>query len=609
MAEGLYSDISLSALKQTLPRALSLVWDMAPGWTVVNIILVIVLGLLPLAGLYLTKLIVDTVTAGLGAPEIAVIFNQVVILILLAAGVALILAVARSVSELASEAQSMIVTDGVSDILHAQSLAVDLEYYEETSYYDTLHRAQQEAPYRPARIVNGLVQMGQGGISLIGIAGLLIAYNWLIAVILFAAAIPAALVRFAYARKMFRFEQDQTGTERQAWYYHWILTDSTHAKEVRLYDLGNLFRERFHSLRSDLRNERLKMFKKRTLYDVLSQAIATIALFGIFALIAYQALSGTITIGDLVMYYLAFQLGLGYIQNVFRALAGLYEDNLFITTFYRFLDLKPKIQVPIHPLPVPEPPQKGVVFDNVRFSYPNGEKEVLAGVSLTLHPQEVIALVGENGSGKTTLVKLLCRLYDPTEGTITVDGIDIRDFDPVSWRKEISVLFQDYVHYYLSARENIWVGDVRKEPDPLHIIEAARESGADHVIRQLPREYDTHLGHWFDEGQELSEGEWQKIALARAFFHDSGIIILDEPTSSLDPLAESELFVHFKILLKGRSAVLISHRFSTVAMADRIFVLEKGSIIEQGTHEELLRMNGKYAHLFRTQAEHYQIHP
>jgi len=348
------------------------------------------------------------------------------------------------------------------------------------------------------------------------------------------------------------------------------------------------------------------MFRKRTQYDVLSQAIATIALFGIFALIAYQALSGAITIGDLVMYYLAFQLGLGYIQTVFRAFAGLYEDNLFITTFYRFLDLKPKINAPAHPLPVPEPLQKGVVIDNVRFSYPNREKEVLKGVSITLNPREVIALVGENGSGKTTLVKLLCRLYDPTEGIIMADGIDIRHFDPVTWRKEISVLFQDYVHYYLSARENIWVGDVRKEPDPLRIMEAAQESGAAPVIRDLPRGYDTFLGHWFDNGQELSEGEWQKIALARVFFHDSGIVVLDEPTSSLDPLAESELFGHFRLLIKGRSAVLISHRFSTVAMADRIYVLDQGHIIEQGTHEELLRMNGKYAHLFRTQAEHYQ---
>jgi ATP-binding cassette subfamily B protein len=350
------------------------------------------------------------------------------------------------------------------------------------------------------------------------------------------------------------------------------------------------------------------MFRKRTFYDVLSQAIATIALFGIFALIAYQVLSGVITIGDLVMYFLAFQLGLGYVQTVFRALAGLYEDNLFITTFYRFLDLKPKIQGPVYPIAVPEHPQV-VVFDNVRFSYPSGGKEVLAGVSLVLNPNEVIALVGENGSGKTTLVKLLCRLYDPTGGTITVNGTDIREFDPVAWRKEISVLFQDYVHYYLSARENIWIGDVRKDPDPLRIIEAARESGADPVIRQLPRGYDTPLGHWFDHGQELSEGEWQKIALARAFFQDSGIIVLDEPTSSLDPIAESELFAHFRLLLKGRNAVLISHRFSTVAMADRIYVLDKGHIIEQGTHEELLRMNRKYAHFFRTQAEHYREEP
>jgi ATP-binding cassette subfamily B protein len=609
MLKSSFPALKFLTLKETLLRALRLVWTMAPGWTVINVFVVVILGILPIAALYLTKLIVDSVTAGLSVPEPATAFHQVLLYIFIAAVIALVLVLARSLSELTSEAQSMIVTDGVSDILHTQSIAVDLEYYEDTSYYDTLHRAQQEAPYRPTRIINGLVQMGQNVISLLGVAVLILTFSWVIALVLFAAAVPAALVRYYYARARYRFERGKTEIDRQAWYYHWVLTDSGHAKEVRLFNLGSFFRTRFRDLRSDLRQGRLNLARYRTIADVLTNAIAVIALFGSFAFVAYAGLIGRITIGDLVMYFMAFQLGLGFIQAILRALAGLYEDNLFLTNFYQFLDLKPAILSPDHPVPVPESQSQRIEFNNVRFSYPGGKKEVIDRVSLAIHPGEVIALVGENGSGKTTLIKLLCRLYDPDNGTITVNGIDLRNFNPVDWRRKISVIFQDYVHYYLSAAENIWVGDIEQEQDPAQIAAAAHRSGADPVIRSLPEGYHTKLGHWFSKGQELSEGEWQKIALARAFFRDSGIVVLDEPTSSLDPLAEAELFRNFPSLLEGRSAVIISHRFSTVQMADRIYLLDQGRILEQGSHEELLRLNGRYAFLFRTQAEHYQVNP
>jgi len=599
--------LKISTLHQTLLRALRLVWSMAPGWTAANMLLVVIMGVLPIAALYLTKVIVDSVTAGLAGPDPASVFPQVFFYILVAAAIALFLALARSLSELTSEAQSMIVTDGVSDILHAQSIAVDLEYYEDTSYYDTLHRAQQEAPYRPTRIVNGLVQIGQNWISLLGVAILILTFSWVIALVLLAAAVPASIVRYYYARVRYRFEQDQTETERQAWYYHWLLTDTSYAKEIRLFHLGAVFRDRFRDSRRVLREGRLKLAKHRTVADVISQAIALIALFGAFAFIAYAALAGEITVGDLVMYFMAFQLGLGFIQAILRSFAGLYEDSLFLTNFYEFLDLTPAIRSPEQPVTVPGPEDQRIEFRDVQFSYPGGAKEAVSDVNLTINPGEVIALVGENGSGKTTLIKLLCRLYDPGSGSITVNGIDLRNLDPVAWRKEISVIFQDYVHYYLSAGENIWVGNVERDQDPATIAKAANRSGADAVIQKLPEGYTTNLGHWFSGGQELSEGEWQKVALARAFFRDSNIVVLDEPTSSLDPLAEADLFRNFRDLLEGRSAILISHRFSTVQMADRIYVLDKGQIIEVGSHEELLKLNGRYAHLFRTQAEHYQV--
>jgi len=568
--------------------------------------LVCVQGALPLAALYLMKRIVDAVTEGIAAPDPASAFQPVIFWVLLAGGVAIFAALTRSLGEYASEAQSLQVTDAVADILHAQSIAVDLAYYEDPAYYDTLHRAQREAPYRPTRIVNGLIQIVQNGISLLGILGLLFSFNWLLALVLFLAALPGALARLLHSRRLYGFEQAQTEKERRAWYYHNVLTDSPYAKELRLFNLGALFQTRYRDLRQQIREGRLALLRRRVLSDLLAQTLATAALFGTLAWIALQTIQGAVTLGDLVMYYLGFQSGLNFLQAALRALAGLYEDNLFLTNLYQFLDLAPRIAAPPQPRAVPQPMPRGIAFHNMGFTYPSRQEETLHDIDLTLAPGEVIALVGENGSGKTTLVKLLCRLYDPTRGDITVDGVDLRSLDPVQWRREISVAFQDYAHYALKAWENIWLGDVEAPPDPARIAAASRRSGADAAIRRLPHAYDTMLGHWFQQGQELSVGEWQKIALARTFWREAHILILDEPTSSLDPLAEAELFREFRALLDGRSAILISHRFSTVQMADCIYVMENGRIIESGTHDELVHRSGTYARLFETQAQYYR---
>ena len=589
-----------------LGRAVRFVWQSAKGWTVTNGILIAIQGVLPLLPLYLMKLMVDAVTAGPAAPDKGAALRHVLLLVAITGAATLFAFLIDLVAGMVSEWQGYIVADHMSDILMAKSIEVDLEYYESARYYDTLHRAQREASSRPISIVNGLAKIGQNGISLLAIAGLLFSFHWFVAAILFTAVIFGTAVRLKYSGNMYRWQRGQTPMERQAGYLNWMLTDSGHAKEIRLFNLGHLFIRRFRDIRQKLRKGRLSIMRRRSLADFAAQAFATAAIYGSYAYVSYQAMWGQITLGDLVMYYQAFQRVQGFFQGILGSLAKLYEDNLFLANLYEFLDLKRTVVEPLHASPVPQPMQSGIAVSHVSFQYPEGARKVLEDVSLIIRPGEVVALVGENGSGKTTLIKLLCRLYDPTSGTIAIDGMDLRQFETKALRREIAIIFQDYAHYHLTARENIWFGNIALAPDDERIVAAARRSGADEVIRTLPHGYDTILGKRFQDGEELSIGEWQKVALARAFMRDAQIIVLDEPTSSMDAKAEYEAFQNFHHLVSGRTAVLISHRFSTVRMADRIYVLKHGCIIEGGTHEELLSLKGTYARLFEMQARHYR---
>ena len=589
-----------------LHRALILVWDSARGWTTAGLGLIAIQAFLPLLPLYLIKLIVDAVTAGISAPDKAIILQHVLFLIGLTALVALLTAGCRALADIVREHQGQLVTDHVTDVIHRQSAAVDLAYYENPGYYDTLHRAQQDAPHRPNHIVQALTQLSQNGISLLALAGLIFYLHWAVAAVLFIAVLPGIIVKIRHADRLYNWQSSRTETERRTYYYHWMLTGELHAKEVRLFDLGNLFRRRYRDLREMLRREQLRLVKSRSAFDLIAQAGAIVALFGMLAFIAGRTIQGAMTLGDMVMYYQAFQRAQGYLQEITGGLAGLYEDSIFLNHFYDFLDLQPHTAASSNCVPVPKPMQAGIELEHVSFRYPVASDEVLHDIKLKIRSGEVVALVGDNGAGKTTLAKLLCRLYDPAGGRITMDGIDFRDFDTQELRREITMIFQDYIHYPLTARENIWIGDVSVSPDDDRIRFAAQQAGADGTISSLPHGYETVLGNQFDGGVELSIGEWQKVALARAFLRNAQLIILDEPTSSMSPQAENEVFQAFRKLLNGRSAVLISHRFSTVRMADFICVLEGGRIMESGSHEELIQLGGQYAHLYEIQAQYYR---
>ncbi|MGH7503209.1 MAG: ABC transporter ATP-binding protein [Longimicrobiales bacterium] len=588
-----------------LLRGLRLVWDSAAGWTAAQLVLLVIQGLFPLATLYLMKLIVDAVTgaASAGSP---VDFQPILILIAIAGGVALASAMLRVLTTLVGEVQSLRVTDRVHDTLHAKSIQIDLSYYENSEYHDTLHRAQMEAPYRPTRIVNGIALVVQSGISLIAVMSLILSFHWVGALVLFAAGIPGMLVRIRYSSRMYRLQRHQTSTQRRTRYFNALLTTEPYAKEMRLFGLGDLFRGRFRELAQRVRQEKLQLVARRSILEFAAQIFAVAAVFGIFIVVARRAVAGDITIGDMVMYFGAFQRAQDFLREFLGGLAALYDDNLFLTDLNTFLTLEPNVQEPAQPVAFPSAVRKGIRVDHLRFRYPGSSRVVLDDISLEVRAGEHIALVGENGSGKTTLVKLLCRLYDPEAGSIRVDGVDLRDMETQALRREISVVFQDYARYHLTARENVWLGNVGLPLDSTLIERAAAQTGADRVIERLPQQWATILGKQFDQGMDLSIGEWQKVALARAFLRDSQIIVLDEPTASLDARSEAEVFERFHELAYGRTAILISHRLSTVRMVDRIIVMSGGRIVESGAHDDLVVKGGRYAELFELQARYYR---
>ncbi|MFP4531782.1 MAG: ABC transporter ATP-binding protein [Desulfobacterales bacterium] len=588
-----------------LDRAVRFVWQAGAGWVIGSAAVMTLQGVLPLAALYLMKRIVDAVTEAVKAPEPAAAFGPVLFFIVLAGGVALLQASLGAVSGLIQEAMSLTVSDRMYQRLHAKSIEVDLDYYENPQYFDTLHRAQREGPNRPTQIVNTLMRLGQNSISLIAMAGLLFTFHWAVALVLVAAAAPGIFVRMRYSKVMFHWQRAKTPDERKAMYYNRILTGNAHAKEVRLFGIGDEISDRFTRVRDRLRKEKLAISRKRVFADFMAQAVGSLAVFATFGAIAYRAVMGAITLGDMVMFYQAFQRGLGYLRTMLRGVADLYDSNLFLSYLYEFLDFTPRVQEPEDPLPVPQTPDHGLRFENVWFRYPNTAPMVLKDVSLAVRPGEVVALVGENGSGKTTLAKLLCRLYDPTEGRIFLENISLDRFSTAALRREISVIFQDFAKYNLSAADNIRFGNIDlSDTDNAAIERAAKDAGADHIIETLPHQYQTILGKLFKDGVELSIGQWQMIALARAFLRDGRLIVLDEPTSSLDPKTEYQIFNRFRELLHNKSAILISHRFSTVQMADRILVLHKGRIVEEGPHAALIQKNGYYAELFSNSGGH-----
>lgn len=590
----------------TVRRALSFVWQSSPRLTLGNIVVRILQGLLPLLVLYLTKLLIDAVTEGLKTPSDDSSLTRIITILAGLAGVAAVSVMLSVVAGLISKIQAQVVTDHMYAVLQAKSVEVDLEYYENAQYQDTLHHAQEEAPYRPTAILSDVLQLGQNTISLLSMGAILWWLHWGIIPVLVVTAIPYFLVRLQRSNMFYAWERTRIPLERKAWYVNALLTQATAAKEVRLFDLGARLRTWFQDTRSVLRQERIGLERRWVLKTLATQVIGVVGVFGICGFVAIRTFHGIFTVGDLVICFQAVQRASGFLESFGQSVSNLYESNLFLTTLDEFLDIKSRLSTSAHPKSFPRPITQGVVFDHVSFQYPHEERVAIRDFTFSIKPGEHVAFVGANGAGKTTLVKLLCRLYDPSNGRIMIDQTDLRDYPIADVRGAVSGIFQDFVKFQLSARDNIALGMRTSGADSFAIVQAAKQAGIHETIERLPNEYESLLGKLFDGGHELSIGEWQKVALARAILRDSQILILDEPTSAMDAKAEAELFERFHELAQGRTAILISHRLSTVKMADRIFVVDQGQIVEQGTHDELMAQQGLYTNLFLTQAQHYQ---
>lgn len=583
-----------------------LLWHSSPRWTVIGTTLMVLEVCFGLAVLFWLKRLVDVVTDSLVSDDGLAGQSEILLYIALTGGCALVFMVCRSASSLAREVQGMQLADHIDREIHSRAVSVDLAFYESPRYADTLQRAKESGSQRPVQVTSNLLMLAKNVLMLSAVAGLVMTIDWRLLPLLLSVILPALGVRLLFTRRLYEWQVRRTQMERRAGYLDWLMTSEHHAKELRLNQLGHYLREQYAELRGRIRRERLRITQHRTWIELAVGCTATLAFFGALTWLLWQATHGYNSVGDLVLFLLIFQRAQVIGQDMVQQVSRLYEDHLYVGQLLAFLDIQPLLVEPKHPLPIPKFPDQGICLECVRFRYPGRENDALQSINITIRPGEIVALVGANGSGKSTLIKLLCRLYDPTAGRITLDGVDIREYGIEAYRRLFSVVFQDYAHYATTARENIRFGDIDQPLDTSAVELAAVRAGAASFIDQLSAGYDTRLTRMFDDGQEISIGQWQKIALARAFMRGSPFIILDEPTSALDPGAEFELFENFRERINHRSALVISHRLSTVRMADYIYVLDQGVIREAGTHEELIQQQGIYDELFSQQAHHYR---
>ncbi len=591
----------------SLPRVLRLVWNVNPLQTALLALLYLTQGFLPVATAWASKLLIDAVVAAIVRGGKHGTLTPVIWYVGLQFAIQGLSSLLSTLSNITQQLLQEKTTYAVQLMVMEKANTLDLSYFEDATFYDKMQRAQKEATSRPIGMISNTFGMGQTVVTLLSMLVVLAQLSWWVAVVALIAPIPAFVASMRYGWWGYQMMRRQSPVRREASYYTTLLTTDTYNKEFKLFGLGDFFMQLYRRRSSEFYEQARGIVVPRYLASFTWGLGSIVANGLIYLYVALQAVAGRISLGGLSFYsQAALSLGSSF-QGLLSGVSSTYENNLFITTLFDFLAYQPHIVSPPGGL-IPSGDGLRVEFRGVSFTYPGRQESgpALKDVSFVIEPGESIALVGRNGAGKTTIVKLLTRLYDPDEGEILINGRNLKEYDLDALRKQIGVIFQDYVTYYMTAGRNIGIGRVEAIEDLAGIRGAAAKSGADAVVAKLPEGYDSMLGKWFESGQQLSGGEWQKIALARAFMRDAHLLILDEPTSSLDPQAEYEVFARFRELTLGKSAIFISHRFSTVRLANRIIVIENGGILEEGTHADLVARGGRYAELFSLQAEAYR---
>jgi ATP-binding cassette, subfamily B, bacterial len=586
---------------------MELVWTTSRSLSIALALLTLLAGALPAAVAYVGALIVDAVVAAINATPAAreAVASHALTLVVIEGLLVATLAGAQRGLSLCQSLLRAQLGQRVNVMILEKALTLDLTHFENSDFYDKLTRARREASSRPLSLVIRTFGLAQNAVSLASYAVLLVKFSPWAVVLLVVAGLPAFLAEAKFSGDKFRLFLWRSPETRMQLYLETVLAREDHAKEVKLFGLGSLFLERYRAIFRKLYQEDRDLTIRRDTWGFLLGLVATATLYGAYAWIALSAIATRITIGQMTMYLMLFRQGQAAVSSILSAIGGMYEDNLYLSTLYDYLETT--VESRTGSIVRGPQPNDGIRFESVTFTYPGAERPTLNDVTLHIRPGESLALVGENGSGKTTLIKLLTRLYHPTSGRILLDGQDLREWDELALRDRIGVIFQDFTRYQLILGENIGAGDVQHFEDEPRWREAGEKGMAQPIVDTLPQGYRTPLGKWFNDGRELSGGQWQKIALSRAFMRSrADILVLDEPTAAMDAAAEATVFEHFRTLTRGKIAILISHRFSTVRMADQIVVIQEGRIVERGSHEELMRVNGHYAHLFSLQAKGYR---